>query len=231
MSYPHERHTGIIGGSIKEIVYGATDGIITTFAVISGVVGASLEVKTILILGFANLLADGFSMAASNYLGSQSEAELAESEYDRELREIDEVPEMEIREVREVLEKKGYNKEDAKGLSMRLKNNREFFADFMLHYELGLNLQKGYHLRAAFFTLGSFVCAGFLPILPFLVVGSSRMFLVSSVATGVSLFAVGALRYFVTGKNWFRSGLEIFFVGGVAAAVAYAIGYALRGLA
>ncbi len=230
MAYPHERHTGLIGGSIKEIVYGATDGIITTFAVISGVVGASLEVKTILILGFANLLADGFSMAASNYLGSQSENKLAESEYARELREIDEIPEMELKEVREVLEKKGYNKENAKELSVRLKSNREFFADFMLRYELGLNVQNGYHFRAALFTFGSFVCAGLLPILPFLLVGTSRTFLVSSVATGASLFVVGALRYFVTGKNWFRSGLEVFSVGGVAAIVAYAVGYVISAI-
>lgn len=227
MAYPHERHTGLIGGSIKEIVYGANDGIITTFAVISGVVGASLEVKTILILGFANLLADGFSMAASNYLGSKSEEELAGSEYRRELKEIDEIPEMELREVREVLEKRGYGKDDAEAISGRLKNNREFFADFMVRYELGLNPQGDHHLRAALFTFWSFVIAGSLPIIPFLWVGTSDTFLVSSIATGVSLFVVGALRYFVTGKNWFRSGLEMLSVGGVAAVAAYGVGYAI----
>jgi VIT1/CCC1 family predicted Fe2+/Mn2+ transporter len=60
---------------LPDLVYGANDGIITTFAVVSGVVGASLSTRVILILGFANLVADGISMGASNYLSSRSYAE------------------------------------------------------------------------------------------------------------------------------------------------------------
>lgn len=230
MSYPYERHAGKIGGSIKDIIYGANDGIITTFAVVSGVVGASLSTKTILILGFANIFADGFSMAASNYLGSQSESELVESEYRRELREIEEIPEMELKEVQEVLMKRGYSMHDAVELSERLKRNKQFFADFMMRYELGLNPEGDHHLRAALFTFLAFVGAGLMPLLPFLVIHTADTFAVSAGATAVSLFVVGALRYFVTGKNWLRSGLTMLFVGGVAALVAYGIGYALSGL-
>lgn len=230
MSYPYEHHAGKIGRSIKDIIYGATDGIITTFAVISGVVGASFSTKTLLILGFANIVADGFSMAASNYLGSQSQSELVDSELRRELREIEEIPEMELKEVREVLMKRGYSAHDAVELSERLMRHKDFFADFMMRYELGLNPEGDHHFRGALFTFFAFMGAGLMPLLPFLVIHTADTFAISAGATAVSLFAVGALRYFVTGKNWLRSGIEMFFVGGVAALVAYGIGYVLSGL-
>ncbi len=58
---------------LAEFVYGAIDGTVTTFAIISAVSGATLSVAVVLVLGFANVLADGFSMAASNYLSAKSE--------------------------------------------------------------------------------------------------------------------------------------------------------------
>jgi len=72
------RHPGLIRHYLPDLVYGANDGIITTFAVVSGVVGADLSERIILILGFANLLADGFSMGASNFLSRRSYAEAEE---------------------------------------------------------------------------------------------------------------------------------------------------------
>ena len=68
----------VISRHIKDIVYGANDGIVTTFAVVAGSMGAGLSREVILILGIANLLADGFAMGAGNYLGSLSEEEVAE---------------------------------------------------------------------------------------------------------------------------------------------------------
>ena len=74
----------MIGHYLPDLVYGANDGIITTFAVVSGVVGADLSERIILILGFANLLADGFSMGASNYLARRSYADADERATGRE---------------------------------------------------------------------------------------------------------------------------------------------------
>ena len=76
------RHSGVVRHYLPDLVYGANDGIITTFAVVSGVVGASLSERIILILGFANLVADGFSMGASNFLARRSYAD-AEDRADR----------------------------------------------------------------------------------------------------------------------------------------------------
>jgi VIT1/CCC1 family predicted Fe2+/Mn2+ transporter len=75
--------------SIEDFVYGAIDGSVTTFAVVAGVVGAALSPSIILILGFANLFADGFSMAIGNYLGTKSQKEYIEKERKREEWEIE----------------------------------------------------------------------------------------------------------------------------------------------
>ena len=86
--------------SIEDFVYGATDGAVTTFAVVAGVVGAALSPSIILILGFANLFADGFSMAIGNYLVSKSQNEYMEKERRREEWEIDNLVEQEKQEIR-----------------------------------------------------------------------------------------------------------------------------------
>src|SRR3989344_5375647 len=97
-----EKHVQGLGTYIKDIVYGANDGIITTFAVVAGAAGADLSVSVILILGISNLLADGFSMAASNFLGTHSENSLFKKEEQREFEEVETVPEKEKKEIYEI---------------------------------------------------------------------------------------------------------------------------------
>lgn len=223
----YEKHAGKIGGSIKDIIYGANDGIITTFAVVAGVTGATLEPKTIIILGLSNLVADGFSMAASNYLGSRSEKQYVESEYQREIREIDEVPNEEMEEIGAILKARGYNEEDKRSMALLIGKNKSFFADFMLRYELGLNPHPNGAFLGASLTFFAFVCAGLLPLLPFILFVGENPFLISSIATAISLFFVGAMRQIITKKNWLISGLEMLLVGGGAAVVAYLIGYGI----
>ena len=97
--------------SIEEFVYGATDGAVTTFAVVAGVVGAGLSPSIILILGFANLFADGFSMAIGNYLGSKSQKEYIEKKRRREEWEIDNLVEQEKQEIKDIYTQKGFKAE------------------------------------------------------------------------------------------------------------------------
>ncbi|MEX2054409.1 MAG: VIT1/CCC1 transporter family protein [Candidatus Colwellbacteria bacterium] len=158
----------IISRYIKDIIFGANDGIVTTFAIVAGSVGAGLSANVILILGFASLLADGFSMGTGNYLGSRSEREVAEINGDTYTKSIT-VP--------------------------------------------------------AVFTFFSFVIAGSVPLLPF-ALGMNGGFALAAVMTGIALFLVGALLgQLVLHRHWFAWGLEMLFVGGAAAAIAYVIGY------
>ena len=88
--------------TIEDFVYGATDGAVTTFAVVAGVVGASLSPTIVVILGFANLFADGFAMAVGNYLSTRSRIEYEERERERHYKEIQDTPERKISEIRNI---------------------------------------------------------------------------------------------------------------------------------
>lgn len=163
---------------LPEFVYGATDGTITTFAIVAGVMGASLSSTVVLILGFANLFADGFSMAISNYLSNESQKDLNRNKH------------------------------------KRWKNPR----------------------RTAFATFAAFVIVGLIPLIPFILapfisVIEMHKFLYSIILTGIAFLGIGAIKGKVVGKHYARSAIETLIIGGVAAILAFSVGYLLQGLA
>jgi len=160
---------------LPEFVYGGIDGSITTFAVVAGAIGAGLPPAIILILGFANLFADGFSMAVSNYLSIKS---------------------------RNDLEKR----------------------------------QEKHPTKAALATFLSFVIIGFIPIISFVLALfipglNENKFTYSYILTGIALIIVGAIKGEIVKKHPFRAAMETLFIGGIAAVIAFIVGYLLRGLA
>ena len=134
--------------SIEEFVYGATDGAVTTFAVVAGVVGAGLSPSIILILGFANLFADGFSMAIGNYLGSKSQKEYIEKERRREEWEIDNLVEQEKQEIKDIYIEKGFKAELLDEIVSVITSRRKVWIDTMMKEELGLIEDKKQPLDA-----------------------------------------------------------------------------------
>ena len=124
--------------SIEEFVYGATDGAVTTFAVVAGVVGAGLSPSIILILGFANLFADGFSMAVGNYLGAKSQKEFIEKKRRREEWEIDNLVEQEKQEIKDIYTQKGFKAELLNEIVNVITARRKVWIDTMMREELGL---------------------------------------------------------------------------------------------
>jgi len=115
------------GKYIKASVYAANDGIVTTFAVVASVVGADLSAFVILILGFANLIADGFSMATGDYLGTKSESDHFRRERELEEQLFEQSQESARKEVEQVLENKGYSKQDSQNLAEYVSKNKKFF--------------------------------------------------------------------------------------------------------
>lgn len=231
-----ERHQQEHGQYIKSAVYGGLDGIITTFAVVAGVAGAQLSAGIVLILGFANLIADGLSMAIGDYLSTKSEQEYQRAERRREEWEIEHYPEGEKLELVELYVDKGLSQSDAETIVNILANNKKAWIDVMMVEELGIFGSEESPLKNALVTFFSFGFFGFVPLLAYLAAQfvsafAGMTFELACFLTAVTLFALGALKVKITGRNWFKSGLEMLLVGGVAAAAAYGIGVLLRGLA
>jgi len=221
-----ERHI-ILGQYLKDMVFAANDGVVTTFAVVAGVVGADLSITVILIIGLASLLADGFSMATGNYLGTKSEQDLYKMEERLEKEEIKKFPEHERQEIREILAEKGYQGEDLEKIVQLISSNERLWTDFMMHNELELYSPAGESpVRHALATFLAFVVAGSIPLLPYFF--GNGQFAVAAVFSGIALFTVGALRKFFSDRSWLISGLEMLLVGGSAAVIAYGIGALIK---
>jgi vacuolar iron transporter family protein len=214
---------------IRDFIYGGIDGAVTTFAVVSGVSGAELSPAIILILGFANLAADGFSMAASNYLGTRAEQEDYQRLEKVEHRHIEVEPEGEREEIRQIYSEKGFEGEELEKAVELITADKDRWVKTMLTEEYGLPAQIRSPWRAAFATFAAFVACGLVPLLPYLFSVRSS-FLVSCVMTGLTFFLIGSAKSRWSTSSWLRSGMETLLVGGLAAGLAYGAGVMLKGI-
>lgn len=215
---------------LRDWVYGGIDGTVTTFALVSGVVGAQLSSGIILILGGASLVADGFAMAAGNYLATRSEHEEFHYAEAVERRHIELAPAGEREEVREILFGYGLRGMLLDGAVAAVTADREQWVRMMLRGEYGLPATVRSAWQAAASTFSSFLVCGLVPLAPF-VAGMKNAFEISAAITGLTFFLIGALKSRWSTRPWWYSGLSTLLIGGGAAAVAYATGAWLRHLA
>jgi VIT1/CCC1 family predicted Fe2+/Mn2+ transporter len=230
-----EQHGGLGSAYLGEIVYGGLDGIITTFAVVSGVAGAELGTGVILILGLANLFADGFSMATGAYLSTKSEQEFYDKERAREAWEVEQYPEGERAELVELYRAAGYGQDEAEQLVDLISRDKERWVDAMMVDELGLLRDERNPLLNALATLLAFILFGATPLLVYLFgllidIPATVHFPISLGLSAAALFGLGAAKVRVTHQNPLRSGIEMLLVGALAAAVAYLVGALLKGI-
>ncbi len=220
---------------LKDSVYGAIDGAVTTFAVVSGVAGAGLSSGIIIIMGLANLLADGFSMGASNFLGTRAENQHRERARANEYEEIDSHPEGEREEIRQIFAAKGFSGEQLEQVVSVITEDRERWVETMLQEEHGISLHVTHPLLAGLVTFVAFMLAGALPLATFLlnwfIPGLiEEPFLWSSLITGLAFFLIGICKARYVDQAWHWSGLETLVVGGIAAMMAYGVGLLLSGV-
>ena len=215
---------------IRDWVYGGIDGTVTTFAVVAGVVGAALSPNIILILGFANLLADGLSMAAGNFSATKTEIDDRDRIREVEKRHIEVAPEGEREEIRQILAGKGLSGHALDEAVVAITSNEETWIDFMLSEEYGLASTIRTPMAAAVATFAAFVICGAVPLLPFIFTREG-MFPVSLILSGIVFFLIGAAKSRWALAPWWHSGLETFLIGMAAASCAYYVGYLLQGLA
>jgi VIT1/CCC1 family predicted Fe2+/Mn2+ transporter len=219
------RHSGYL----SDFVYGGIDGAVTTFAVVSGSAGANLSAEIIIILGFANLIGDGFSMAAGNFLGTRVDQQIQHRIRQSEGHEIDVYPEGEREEIRQIFAAKGFSGDDLERAVEIITSNRERWIETMLVEEHGLSIDHRSPLKAAGMTMFAFVLIGLIPLLPFVVSvaklsETNTAFQLSTLFAGVAFFSVGAIKSRFVQQRWYWAGLETLVVGGVAAALAYVVG-------
>lgn len=215
---------------LRDWIYGGIDGAVTTFAVVSGVVGAELSSTVIVVLGLANLLADGFSMAASNYSGTRAEHDQVEHLRRVEQRHIEQVPEGEREELRQIFALKGFEGKTLDRIVEVISSDRDRWVSTMLTEEYGLPLEARSEWLAAASTFSAFLVCGVVPLMPYLL-GLENAFGFSIVATGTVFFLIGCGRSRWSVYPWWKTGFGTLAVGGCAAALAYWVGHALRALA
>lgn len=224
------------GVHVGDFVFGGIDGAVTTFAVVAGVAGAELSATVVLVLGIANLLADGFAMAVGNFLSIRSDHERYEREKKREEWEVENIPDVEKKEIREIFSAKGFSGKNLDYAVDTITSDKEQWVSTMLQEEHGLSGDDRSALKGGVITFAAFIIIGFIPLLSFALVLfipalRPNAFLLSVTLTGIALFAIGALKTLVVARPLVRSGLETLIMGGLAAAVAYLVGYLLKDIA
>lgn len=220
---------------LRDFIYGAIDGSVTTFAVVCGVEGAGLPVKIVVILGVANLIADGFSMAAGNFLGTRAERQLVNRARRREEHHIATVPEGEREEIRQIFADKGFSGKDLDRAVEIITSDPDQWVDTMLREELGLAIHGPSPIRAAITTFGAFVIIGLVPLLAYLLQTDatkeiSNAFTWSVILTGLAFFAVGTIKGRFVEQHWLIAGLETLGIGALAAGMSYILGNVLSGI-
>lgn len=214
---------------LRDWIYGGIDGAVTTLAVVTGVAGAQLSGWIILALGFANLFADGFSMAASNYLGTKSEHDDWGRLQDIENRHIDLAPEGEREEVRQIFARKGFEGEELGRIVELITADRERWVRTMLMDEYGLPHAVRSPWTAALCTFTAFLICGLAPLTPYLF-GAEHALTLSVALTAIVFFVIGSVKSMWSTSTWWRSGLTTLLVGGFAASLAYVVGLIIKRL-
>ena len=214
---------------LGEFVYGGIDGSVTTFAVVAGAAGADLSSAIVLILGFANLIADGFSMSIGAYLSTRSQQQNYDKHRAIEEWEVDHLPDVEREEVRDIFKAKGLEGDLLEQVVDVICSDKERWVDVMMKDELDMIREKRSAFAIGATTFGSFLLVGLIPLIIYVVDYVSdfegNLFLTACVLTTVAFVFIGFLKAVVTQTSKIKGIAETLLLGASAAAVAYYIGY------
>lgn len=208
---------------IRDFVYGSIDGAVTTFSIVAGVKGAGLSTMTILILGFSNIVSDGFSMAASNYLGTKADRDEKKMIEEFENKQIDVHPQGEIEEVKQIFKLKGFDGELLNQAVDAVVSNRREWVRTMLLEEYGFSMDTTSPILAGAMTFIAFLFFGMIPLVPY-ILKADNAFTWATVLTGLSFFLLGTLKSRWSMERGWLSGVKTFLIGAIAASLAYGVG-------
>jgi vacuolar iron transporter family protein len=217
---------------LGEFVYGGIDGSVTTFAVVAGAAGADLSSAIVLILGFANLLADGFSMSVGAYLSTKSEQDNFEKHKKIEYWEVENLPEAEKEEIRIIYREKGFEGELLEQVVEIIIADKDRWVDVMMKEELEMIKEQKSPLKIGLVTYLSFLLVGIVPLSVY--VGDylfeirGNLFFYSCLFTSLAFILIGFLKSYVTQTSRLKGVAETLLLGAIAACVAYLVGDVLE---
>lgn len=218
------------GELIRQVTFGMNDGVVSVFALLAGIAGAGQDSQTIVITLIAATVAGALSMAAGEFISSKSEGDFFNHEIEQERLEIKLCPDIEREELRQIYRKKGFSGELLEQVVETLSADEQRWVKEMVVDELGVTeLDHESSLKTAAVIFVAFCLGASFPTLPYVILAPMgfEAALIFKIATGITvggLFLAGALKKFVTGVNWFKSGLEMVLVGAFAFGISYIIG-------
>lgn len=217
-----------------EFVYGGIDGTVTTFAVVSGAVGAGLGNNIIIILGFANLIADGFAMSVGAYLSSKSVKDNYNKLKSLEYLEVEKFPVEGRKKVTEIYAKKGFRGALLEKVVDTITADRDRWVDVMMKDELQMNKVKRSPVMIGFVTYMSFILIGLIPLIiyiwDFIIEFPGNLFIWTSIFTSLAFIFIGFLKSYVTQRGKIKGILETLALGVVAATIAFFVGDILESI-
>ncbi len=224
-----ERHfLARVSDYLGEFVYGSIDGAVTTFAVVAGSAGAGLESSIVIILGFANLIADGFAMSVGSFLSKKSEIQNYQKHKQIEYWEVENIPEKEREEIRVIYAAKGFKGELLDQVVDTITADKDRWVDVMMKEELEMAEETKSPFAMGLITFLSFILMGFVPLIIYVIdyMGTieAELFTVSSILTAFTFIGIGYLKGLVTNTPKLRSILETLILGGTAATLSYFVG-------
>jgi len=219
----HHDHQNVSGGWLRPAVFGASDGLVSNFALIAGVAGGGLSAHQVTLTGLAGLVSGAISMATGEYTSVRSQQEVMRAELAIERAEIARRPKAEEAELARIYRKRGLDPELAHEVARQLSRDSDNVWKVHAREELGLDpdaLPSPW--TAAYSSFLAFALGAFIPLLPYLAGAASLG--VAMIAAGIGLFAAGAAVATFTRRRWWYSGFRQLLLGALAAGVTYAIG-------
>jgi VIT1/CCC1 family predicted Fe2+/Mn2+ transporter len=212
-------------GAIRAAIFGMNDGLVSNLSLVLGVAGAVHEPRTLLVTGFAGLLAGAFSMAVGEYTSVASQRDLLTRQIALERREVEEAPEEEAAELALIFKQKGLSTEQASRTAAEILKNPDSALDTLVREELGLDPEDlGSPTQAALSSFAMFAVGASVPVLPFLFLAGNAAVLLSAGLAGLVLAGVGALVGFLSGTSVVRSAARMVGLAAIAAGITYGVG-------
>ena len=230
----HKTHNHQSGKNfLREFIYGGVDGGVTTFAVVAGATGAQFDTSVIIILGLANLVADGFSMSVGSYLSVKAQLEKYRTVMNYEHWGVENIPEMERDEIRTIYRNKGLTGKLLDEVVKVITSNKKIWVEEMMQGEFGMTPEKTSPLSAGMFTFLSFLLIGSIPLIPFLFPQTGELvsiapFMLTCLLTTLAFVIIGIIKSMVNQTSSFWAVTETVLLGGAAAGIAYYAGYFLE---